>query len=434
MTAVDTEGHTLTYSFKSKSQLFTIDSVTGQISVKEGASLDYETKSTYRVVVEASDGLDTEWGADDKIDDEFTVTIGVTDEPLPPKLAAPTVTRSPSSPLTSLNAAWTAPDMTGKSPVSSYDLQFRLPGAVQWKLRKSHSSRTNKTVIGLSPGTTYEFRVAARNAEGLGTWSAVGTGTTANQVVNIPYQEPLEPHQSTPSPTPGPTPAPTPEPTPGPTPEGTPGPTPQPTPDATPGPTPQPTPEGTPGPTPDPTPDATPGPTPKPTSDATPGLTPEPTPAPVRSTAQGSAEDQDLSLIPEPTHGLNLVSNPQVPERRLVAREVGQASLSLPVRLVSGDDTLVPASREIGLAGLNLPVRRVNNDDALVSSSGEFDVFGEGSTSAQVMPDDGPGLSSANPGFWFALGLPLFLLPLLFLMWKRRRRKREREGWRRYAW
>ncbi len=429
VTAADSEGHALTYSFKSDSQLFSIDSATGQISVKEDASLDYETQSTYRVIVQASDGLDSEWGNDHIIDKEATVDISLIDEPPPPQLAAPSVTRSTSSPLTSLNVAWTAPDMTGRSPVSSYDLQFRLRGADEWKLRKSGKSSTNKAVIGLSSGTTYEFRVAARNAEGLGAWSPVSTGTTANRIVNDPYP-PLEPPQSTPSPTPAPTPAPTPGPTPAPTPE----PTPQPTPDATPGPTPQPTPEGTPGPTPDPTPDATPGPTPEPTPDATPGPTPQPTPASVLLTAQGSAEDQDLSLIPEPTPGLNLVSNPQVPERRLVAREVGQASLSLPVRLVSGDDTLVPASREIGLAGLNLPVRRVNNDDALVSSSGEFDVFGEGSTSAQVMPDDGPGLSSANPGFWFALGLPLFLLPLLFLMWKRRRRKRERERRRRFAW
>ena len=64
------------------------------------------------------------------------------------------------------------------------------------------------------------------------------------------------------------------------------------------------------------------------------------------------------------------------------------------------------------------------------AASAELDVPPGGSTSPQVTPDDGLGLSSLNPGFWLALGLPLLLLPFLFLLWRRRKK----ESQQRYAW
>ena len=58
---------------------FTIDAATGQISLAQDATLDYEGKRTYRVTVEVTDGRDQN-GDDDMpaIDDTITVTVTVT--------------------------------------------------------------------------------------------------------------------------------------------------------------------------------------------------------------------------------------------------------------------------------------------------------------------------------------------------------------------
>ena len=58
---------------------FTIDTATGQISLAEGVTLDYEGKRTHRVTVEVTDGRDQNGDDDmDAIDDRQNVTITVT--------------------------------------------------------------------------------------------------------------------------------------------------------------------------------------------------------------------------------------------------------------------------------------------------------------------------------------------------------------------
>ena len=64
MTATDVEGHFLTYSLREASTLFDLDSATGQLSVTEGAALDYEAGASYTLVIEVSDGLDITWAGD----------------------------------------------------------------------------------------------------------------------------------------------------------------------------------------------------------------------------------------------------------------------------------------------------------------------------------------------------------------------------------
>ena len=58
---------------------FTIDTATGQISLAEGVTLDYEGKRTHRVTVEVTDGRDQNGDDDmDAIDDRQNVTVTVT--------------------------------------------------------------------------------------------------------------------------------------------------------------------------------------------------------------------------------------------------------------------------------------------------------------------------------------------------------------------
>ena len=77
--ATDADGDALTYTLTgTDAGSFTIDSI-GQIKVAQGTSLDYETKTSYSVTVNVSDGKDSSGGADTAEDATVDVTISVTD-------------------------------------------------------------------------------------------------------------------------------------------------------------------------------------------------------------------------------------------------------------------------------------------------------------------------------------------------------------------
>ena len=87
VTATDPDqGNTVGYEFDPASDLFTIDGATGQIRVKEAASLDHETAPSHTVTVKASDSSNAF--------DTVEVTITVTDVNEPPDAVADTSTVS----------------------------------------------------------------------------------------------------------------------------------------------------------------------------------------------------------------------------------------------------------------------------------------------------------------------------------------------------
>ena len=124
----------------------------------------------------------------------------------------------------------------------------------------------------------------------------------------------------------------------------------------------------------------------------------------------GSSMESTITSASGSTLGLSLLSNPGLPDRRRVGRDVGQAGLDLPVRLVNHDEFADGARSS-----------QLTTD--WVAAPAELDAPTGGSTSAQVTADGGLGLSSLSFGYWMALGLPLLLLPFLFLMRRRKRRK-----------
>ena len=280
VTATDLEGHPLTYTLKTPSSIFALDASTGQVSVKQGASLDHEAQpNTYTLVVEASDGLSV-IGIDDGhiVDAETTVTITVTDvnEP-PPAPDAPSVTRSASASTSTLDVAWTAPDTTGRPPITSYVISYRKKGESEAREQSLNSPRLTTSITGLEAGTIYQVSIQALNDEGASPWSDFGEGATSGSDSSAPAPTQPNPQPASPRPAPEPTPTPTPETTPTPTPEATPEPTPETTPTATS------TPEATPTPTPETTPEPTPETTP--TASSTPEVTL--TPAPRRRRRRG---------------------------------------------------------------------------------------------------------------------------------------------------
>ncbi|MDE2868042.1 MAG: fibronectin type III domain-containing protein, partial [Chloroflexota bacterium] len=183
----DQSDDALTYTLTGEaatSNAFTIDSSTGQISVKQGATVDFETKSSYTGRVN--------WTVQEQ--EAFAdVTIQVTDLEAG-KPDAPTVTRTAFSEPTNpaLDVTWTAPDANGTT-INGYEVQYRkkvadgeTPNA--WTAytytdanenvtSRLAASATSLTLPDLEAGATYEFQVHALTAlEGEGPWSDTGSG------------------------------------------------------------------------------------------------------------------------------------------------------------------------------------------------------------------------------------------------------------------
>jgi hypothetical protein len=93
----------------------------------------------------------------------------VTPQPLPP--SAPTgVVGTPLD--GAVAVAWTAP-FDGGAPITDYEIQVSSTGGASWStFADGTSTGTSTTVTGLTNGMNYVFRVAARNANGLGVYSA----------------------------------------------------------------------------------------------------------------------------------------------------------------------------------------------------------------------------------------------------------------------
>ena len=168
----------LTYTLTgeaSTSGAFEIDAASGQISLKQGASLDYETKSSYAGQVEYT--VDGNASA-------ITLTINVTDAVAPGQPTAPTVARTEfSEPTTpALDVTWTAPTDNGVA-ITGYKAQYRKKAAdgetdAAWTSFTGTVDVTNRTLNlpNLEAGAIYEVQVRASGADDDGPWSATGEG------------------------------------------------------------------------------------------------------------------------------------------------------------------------------------------------------------------------------------------------------------------
>ena len=163
---------TLSYSLTGEASTsgdFVIDSASGQISVAEGASLDYESKASYTGQVRYTVG-----GRDAVVN----LTIAIMDQPAPP--SAPTVTRTrfsePTNP--ALDVSWTAPSNPGDT-ITGYEAQYRKSGDPGWTAYSGTLDATTTTLNlpNLEAGATYEVQVRTLGqSEGAGPWSATGSG------------------------------------------------------------------------------------------------------------------------------------------------------------------------------------------------------------------------------------------------------------------
>ena len=138
-----------------------------RLRTKTGVTYDYETKSSYSVMVKVDDGHGGTATA--------SMTINVTDVNEPPaRPAAPSVSSVADS-TTSLLVTWTAPENTGRPAIDHYDLQYREGTSGGWTDGPQNVDGPSATIMSLTAAPpTYQVQVRATNDEGDGPWSPPG--------------------------------------------------------------------------------------------------------------------------------------------------------------------------------------------------------------------------------------------------------------------
>ena len=183
----------LSYTLKGNaadSGKFVIDAASGQISVKQGATLDYETDDSHREIEYWQGEVFAKFYRGevqytvDSLTSAITVLLKVTDvEAGQP--GAPTVTRTEFSEPTNpaLDVSWTAADANGLT-ITGYEAQYRKKAAAgedpaAWTSFTGTVDATNRTLTlpDLGAGATYEVQVRALTSlEGPSDWSTTGSG------------------------------------------------------------------------------------------------------------------------------------------------------------------------------------------------------------------------------------------------------------------
>ena len=176
--ALDPDGDTLTYILEGvDADSFDIIATNGAGQIQTKAALNHEEKASYSVAVRVRDGR----GGTDAVN----VTIRVTDvnDEAPDTPFAPAVVALSS---TSLQVTWDAPENAGP-PITDYDYRYQALTDSGWtEVTNTTITGTTTTVDRLTPSTSYDVEVRARNAEGTSGWSNPGNGATNEPGANNP--------------------------------------------------------------------------------------------------------------------------------------------------------------------------------------------------------------------------------------------------------
>ena len=167
--AVDANADVLTYAIGGQDAgEFDFDAATGQIRTKADKTYDYETKSSYEVIVTATEPR----GASDTV----AVTIDLIDVIKPS--AAPDKPTFSDIGLSSLQAEWTEPSDTGDNPITDYNVYYRVMSAPEWTDAGHDGTATSAVLSGLPRGTSFQVQVQAVSLSGESPWSTPGTVST----------------------------------------------------------------------------------------------------------------------------------------------------------------------------------------------------------------------------------------------------------------
>ena len=84
-----------------------------------------------------------------------------------------------------LTVTWAEPFDDGGSPVTKYDLEYRVAGSGDYADAGYRGAGTGHTITGLAQGAEYQVRVRANNDAGTSRWSSPATGATEQLVASI---------------------------------------------------------------------------------------------------------------------------------------------------------------------------------------------------------------------------------------------------------
>ena len=177
--ATDTDtSDTLEYTLSgTDAAKFTVDTGNGQIKTVVGETYDHEAKASYAVTVTVEDGN----GGSATID----VTLNVTDQDEPPlRPVAPTVSGPSSNSTTSLRVTMTAPDNSGRPPITQYKVRAHRDG-FGWSTLP-YNSNSARTIANITSGKRYHVQFRVKNDEGEGPWSPTGFGYTKAHASGMP--------------------------------------------------------------------------------------------------------------------------------------------------------------------------------------------------------------------------------------------------------
>ena len=147
---------------------------TGSTSTKySDTGLNQNTAYTYRVSAINSVGASTPSNI------ASATTPSNTTVPSPPTGLTTTVMSS-----SQINLSWTAPSSNGGSAITGYDVERSVNNGNTWSTVISNTGSTNTRYnnTGLSPSTTYTYRVSAINPVGTGSPSNTSSATTTSVV------------------------------------------------------------------------------------------------------------------------------------------------------------------------------------------------------------------------------------------------------------
>ncbi len=169
---------------------FEIGSTTGQITVKSGTSLDYETKTSYSVTVTVTAAAKTQGANAQSVDPNapgdyiVPVTINVTDVNEPPAFAADTATRSiaeNSAADTNVGAVVTATDPDGVAKFNTLTYSLTGTDASDFTIDSSTGQIKTKSALDYEDDTSYSVTVNVTDGK-----NASGTAdTTADDTIAV---------------------------------------------------------------------------------------------------------------------------------------------------------------------------------------------------------------------------------------------------------
>ncbi|HZS74515.1 MAG TPA: fibronectin type III domain-containing protein, partial [Candidatus Nitrosotalea sp.] len=93
---------------------------------------------------------------------------------------------------TQVNLLWSAPTDNGGSPITGYTIERSLDSGTTWNTISSNTGSTATTFsdTGLTPNTTYTYRVSAINVVGTGSASNIASATSTIQLHSIILAQP----------------------------------------------------------------------------------------------------------------------------------------------------------------------------------------------------------------------------------------------------